>query len=155
MTYTPEPQNTLLIPSGTFESPDKKHLFIILTKACANSQHLIVSVSSIKEGIRHDDTCELEVGCHPFITKPSFIFYAKAERVRSAGLIKCVEGWVYTPKERLADDIFQRVCNGIDASPFTPRWAKKYFAENCEPRQSAPNSAGAEISPRPAISRTC
>lgn len=130
MIYSPEPQNTLLLPSGTFEAPDRKHLFIIMTKACANGQHLLLSVSSIKEGVRHDATCEIEVGCHPFITKPSFIFYAKAAQVRSDRLIKCVEGWLYTPKERLADEVFQRVCAGVDASPFTPRWAKKYFAEN-------------------------
>lgn len=130
MTYTPEPQNTLLLPSGTFESPDKKHLFIIMTKVCANGQHLLVSVSSIKEEVRHDPTCELNVGCHPFVTRPSFVFYAKASRARSDLLVKCVEGWVYTPKERLADDVFARVCAGITTSPFTPRWAKTYFTEN-------------------------
>lgn len=64
MTYSPEPQNTLLLPSGTFEAPDRKHLFIIMTKACANGQHLLLSVSSIKQGVRHDATCELEV-IHP------------------------------------------------------------------------------------------
>lgn len=130
MTYSPEPQKTLLLPSGTFESPDKKHLFIIMTKVCANGQHLLLSVSSIKEGVKYDATCELQVGCHPFVTLPSYVFYAKASQVRSDLLIKCVDGWVYTPKERLADDVFGRVCAGVDASPFTPRWAKKYFAEN-------------------------
>lgn len=130
MTYSPKPRNTLLMPSGTFEAPDKKHLFIIMTKVCVNGQHLLLSVSSIKTGVKHDATCELEIGCHPFVTKPSFILYAKATQVRSDRLIKCVEGWLYTPKERLADDVFQRVCVGVDESRFTPRWAKKYFAEN-------------------------
>jgi hypothetical protein len=130
VTYTPEPQNTLLLPSGTFESPDKKHLFVIMTKACADGQHLLLSVSSIKSEVKHDPTCELDAGCHPFVTKPSFVLYAKASRVRSDLLIKCVDGWVYTPKERLADDVFARVCTGVAASPFTPRWAKKYFTEN-------------------------
>lgn len=130
MTYSPEPQKTLLLPSGTFESPDKKHLFIIMTKVCANGQHLLLSVSSIKEGVKYDATCELEVGCHPFITLPSYVLYAKASQVRSDLLIKCVDGWVYTPKERLADNVFGQVCAGVGASSFTPRWAKKYFAEN-------------------------
>lgn len=132
MSYEPEPQNTLLLPSGTFESPDKKHLFIVMTKVCANGQHLLLSVSSIKDGVKHDSTCELEVGCHPFITARSYIFYAKAAQVRSAQLIKCVDGWLYTPKDRLADDIFKRVCDGVDVSPFTPRWAKKYYASNAQ-----------------------
>lgn len=130
MTYSPEPQNTLLLPSGTFESPDKKHLFIIMTAVCQNGQHLLLSVSSIKESVKHDVTCELEVGCHPFITAASYIFYAKAAQVRSDLLVKCVDGWVYTPKERLADNVFQRVSAGVGRSPFTPRWAKRYFAKN-------------------------
>jgi hypothetical protein len=128
--YSPEPQNTLLLPSGTFESPDQKHLFIVMTRICAAGQHLLLSASSIKEGVKHDDTCELEVGCHPFIVKPSYILYARAAQVRSDMLIKCVDGWLYTPKERLADEVFERVCAGIDASPFTPKWAKRYFADN-------------------------
>lgn len=130
MTYSPEPQNTLLLPSGTFESPDKKHLFIIMTKVCPNGQHLLLSSSSIKAGVKYDATCELETGCHSFITKPSYIVYAKTALVRSDLLIKCVDGWLYTPKERLADDVFARVCAGVNASPFTPRGMKKYFAEN-------------------------
>lgn len=80
--------------------------------------------------MKYDATCELEVGCHEFIKKPSYILYARAERLRSAGLVKCVDGWVYTPKERLADAVFARVCAGIEASPFIPKWARKYYAEN-------------------------
>lgn len=130
MTYEPEPQKTLLIPSGTYESPDKKHLFIIMTKVCADAQHLLLSVSSIKEGIWHDATCVLNPGSHEFIKRPSFVLYSKASCVRAQGLITCVEGWTYTPKARLDDEVFASVCEGVDASPHTPRWAKKYFAEN-------------------------
>ena len=130
MIYRPEPQNTLLLPSGTFESPDKKHLFIIMTKICSLGQHLLVSVSSIKDGVKHDPTCELEAGCHPFIVRPSFVFYARADRVRSDLLIKCVDGWLYTPKERLNDEVFARVCAGLIDSPFTPRREKAYFLNN-------------------------
>lgn len=89
-----------------------------------------MSASSIKEGVRYDATCELAPGCHEFIRLPSYIFYAKATLLRSQGIIKCVEGWTYTPKARLEDVVFVRVCEGVDASPHTPRWAKKYFAEN-------------------------
>lgn len=130
MTYVPEPKNTLLIPSGTFEAPDKKHLFIIMTAICNQGHHLVLSASSVKEGVKYDATCELEIGCHEFIKKPSYILYARAERLRSAGLVKCVDGWVYTPKERLADDVFARVCAGIEGSPFIPKWARKYYTEN-------------------------
>lgn len=101
-----------------------------MTKICLNGQHLLTSVSSIKDGIRHDTTCELEPGCHEFVRHPSYVLYAKASLVRHQGLIKCVEGWTYTPKARLNDEVFSRVCYGVAVSPHTPRWAKKYFAEN-------------------------
>lgn len=130
MIYVPEQKNTILIPSGTIETPDKKHLFIIMTKVCQEGHHLVVSVSSVKDGLRHDSTCELGIGSHPFITKPSFILYARAERLRSNLLAKCVEGWVYTPRERLDDAVFERVCDGVEISPYTPRWVKRYFATN-------------------------
>lgn len=130
MTYSPEPRKTLLIPSGTFEAPDKKHLFIIMTKACSDGFHLLVSVSSIKEGVKHDPTCELAAGSHPFIAVPSFILYAKSDKVKSDLLVKCVKSWTYTPKETLDASVFSRVCLGVNASAHTPRWAKKYFAAN-------------------------
>ncbi|MEL5876056.1 hypothetical protein [Cereibacter sphaeroides] len=103
-----------------------------MTNACVHAQHLLLSISSIKEGIWHDSTCVLDPGCHEFVKRPSFVLYAKAERVRAQGLIKCVEGWIYTPRARLDDEVFARVCAGVDASPHTPRWAKAYFAENSQ-----------------------
>lgn len=130
MTFSPAPQNTLLLPSGTFEDPDKKHLFIIMTETCANGQQLLVPVCSIKTGVKHDAACELAAGCHPFIKKQSYVLYARSELTRTERLVKCVEGWVYTPKERLDNPVFEDVCVGLTKSIFTPRWAKKYFNEN-------------------------
>ena len=106
------------------------HLFIIMTKACANKEHLLLPVSSIKSGIYHDPSCELPVGCHGFIKAKSYVLHARAQRLKSELLIKCVEGWVYTPKERLDDSTFREVCAGVFASPHTPRWVNRYFADN-------------------------
>ena len=121
MTYSPEQQKTLLIPSGTFESPDKKHLFIIMTKECSNGEHLLIPVSSIKPDLYHDPACELAAGCHGFIRAKSYVLYAKAQKLKSDLLIKCVEGWVYTPKEPVDDTTFRSVCAGIDVSRHIPR----------------------------------
>ena len=130
MTYLPELRDTLLIPSGTFEAPDKKHLFIVMTEACAGGQHFLLSASTIRTGVFHDSTCTLAIGCHSFITAPSYIAYAKAMRVGTDHLVKCVEGWLFTPKDKLSTEEFARVCAGVKISPFTPKWAKIYFDQN-------------------------
>jgi hypothetical protein len=128
--YTPKKGCSLLIPSGTANSPDKHHLFFIVSERCADGFHRLFSACSIKEGITYDATCILAPEHHPFIKTPSYILYAKPEKLRAEGIIKCVTGWLYTPKEDCPPDVLKQICNGIAASPFTPRWAKKYYAAN-------------------------
>jgi hypothetical protein len=128
--YTPAKGFSLLIPSGTLNSPDKHHLFFIVSNACADGFHLLFSVCSIRDGISYDPTCVLDVGSHPFVKAPSYVLYAKPEKLRAEGIRKCVAGWTYTPKEECSADLLKRVCDGIASSAFTPRWAKKYYAEN-------------------------
>lgn len=128
--WKPAKKKCLLIPSGTANDPDRHHLFVILTDRCVDGFHLAVSVSSIKDGIKHDDTCLLDSGCHEFITKHSFVMYGRIQKLRSESIEKCVGGWVYKPKQDLSDDQFVRIAEGVATSPFTPRWAKTYFKDN-------------------------
>lgn len=85
---------------------------------------------SVKPGIIHDITCVLPVGSHPFITTESFVLYGKARQTSAAGLTKCVDGWTFHAKGDMADPPLQSICDGVVASPFTPRWAKKYYLVN-------------------------
>lgn len=39
-------KGTLLIPSGPTHDPDKKHLFVVCTDACAEGRHLLVPINS-------------------------------------------------------------------------------------------------------------
>lgn len=57
MSYKPIKKGPLLIPSGSNRNPDGLHLHIILTDACANCQHLLVSISTVRVGQYHDPTC--------------------------------------------------------------------------------------------------
>jgi hypothetical protein len=117
----------LLVPSGTKVDPDRKHLFITLTNACPRGFHLLVSLCSIKAGIFHDPTCELSPGMHPFITADSYILYSRPEQLAGARIVKCVEGWTYRPYGDMEAEALQTICNGLMASSFTPRWAKKFY----------------------------
>jgi len=128
--YVPEKRNTLLIPSGTFEDPERKHLFVIVTNKGENNSFLAVPVSSIKPDIYYDKTTLLPVGCHSFIRKPSYVLYEKADILKADRLIKCVEGWVYTPREKMPLPQFKAICNGVTVSEHTPQRIIAYFKRN-------------------------
>ena len=47
-------------------------------------------------------------------------------------LKKCVDGWTFHEKEPVSDDLFDRICEGIERSEFTPRGMKKFYLDNKE-----------------------
>lgn len=122
MDYEPKKQGTLLLPSG----PNGMHLFIIINDKCQNNQHLLLSITTIREGVHHDATTVLEVGDHPFIRHPSFIY---PEQRRTDLIKKNVLNQLFIPKEDLEDAVFSRVCDGIEQSDFSPPWAIRYYLE--------------------------
>jgi hypothetical protein len=128
--YKPAKGCTLLIPSGTAVDPDGKHLFVVVTNPCTGGFHLLVSVTSVKPNRQHDPTCLLEAGEHPFLDRQSYVFYAKAQQLGHAGIIKCVGSGLYITKESCTAGMLKKVCEGISASAMTPRWAKEYFRVN-------------------------
>ncbi|MEN9868974.1 MAG: hypothetical protein RL748_4564 [Pseudomonadota bacterium] len=77
--------DALLIPSG----PQGSHLFIVLNDpkplpGYGNGDHCVLAnISSIKPHIAHDETCLVQVGTHPFVTQPSFVYY-RGIRVEAA-----------------------------------------------------------------------
>lgn len=86
----------------------------------------MVNLSSIKEGVFHDDTCEVQPGEHPFVTRPSFAVYRSAVVERAERLTKMVDGWVYKAHEDASNELTERIYAGIMASRFTPNHVKAY-----------------------------
>lgn len=130
MPYVVEPGSALLIPSGTNADPSKKHLFVCLTTACEQGEHLLVSVSSIKAGVFHDPTCVIAVGEHDFVTVPSFVEYRLAKTIDGARLKLCAENGIYIPKSPVSATLLARICDGLEDSSFTAAKLKKYFIVN-------------------------
>jgi len=130
MPYEPIKKGTLLVPSGSYNNPDAHHLHVILTDACTNSQHLLVSITSIKAGISYDDACVIEAGEHAFIGHRSYVYYRRSRQDRAAHLTKCVEGGLFHPRDPVSDALFERICEGIELSRFIPRWVRNYYREN-------------------------
>ena len=118
MPYEPAKGKTLLIPSGTQSDPNKRHLFVLLTDACALRMHLLVSLSRVKEGVHFDPACVFEPGEHRFVKERSFAAYRLARIDLAEKLIKHVEAWDFTPKDDMQPQLVERMCAGIEASDF-------------------------------------
>jgi hypothetical protein len=126
MSYVPYKGGTLLVPSG----PSGLHLFAILTNKCQNGFHLLVSVTSIKEGKSHDPACVYTSGEHPFITHDSYALYRLAEQKRSEAISSGVEKGYFIPKDDMPTQCLNRICDGIAKSEFVSPWVIEYFAKN-------------------------
>ncbi|WP_146172497.1 hypothetical protein [Mesorhizobium helmanticense] len=118
----------MLIPSGPGE--DGKHLYAILTNPCQNASCLLVTVTSIKEGRFFDPACRIEPGEHEFITKPSYVEYRMSRILRCEQITKCVDGWYFTPKPAVSDDLINRMRQGVVDSNFTAKLVLKYLEDN-------------------------
>ena len=126
MTYVPYKGGTLLVPSG----PSGMHLFTILTNRCDDGFHLLVSITSIREGIAYDPACVFAGDEHPFTKHPSHVFYRIMEQKRSEALANGVAKGLFIPKEDMPEVPFQNICNGIETSEFIGPWAVEYYRKN-------------------------
>jgi hypothetical protein len=115
----------MLMPSGTNDNPDQKHLFIVCSDACAEGNHLLVSITG---WINHlcDGTTRLGKGDHPFLYKDSYVFYRKARIEHGDAISKGVAAGEFVLKEPISDDWVKAIMLGICESPQTSRKVKKY-----------------------------
>lgn len=123
---------TLLIPSGTEQDPNRKHLFILMNTPVTNEKLvLLLSLSSLKANRPHDATCIIqpeEVG-HSFVTKPSFIEYSKAMIEPVAKLERGVKQGLLIPQGTIEREVFQRILAGVMLSNRVPHKCKQFVKE--------------------------
>lgn len=112
----------MLVPSGPTD-----HLFIVCNDTCKLGANLFVNISSVVDPC--DTTCVLDVGDHPFIRHPSFVFYARAVVISVESLQRGFEQSRITPQDDLAEEVFQRVVDGITVSPDTPAKVVRYYTQ--------------------------
>ena len=128
MNYVALKCHAMLIPSGTYDDPNRKHIFIVCSDACKNGNHIIVSITS---WVNHlcDGTLRLKVGDHPFITKDSYIIYRKARIESSQFLSAGVDSGKIIPHNDATKELVEKILEGLCKSPHAPRKVKKYA--NC------------------------
>jgi len=95
--FVPFRRATLLIPSGSNQNLERKHLFVLLTdpietKDFDEKHVLLVNITSVPEGLPYDSTCVLKIGEHRFVKHDSYVFYAKA-RIESANKLLQTTSW--------------------------------------------------------------
>ena len=122
--FLPVRRATLLIPSGPPGDPDRKHLFILLTDPRADDRGtasvLMVSLSTIRQGVPFDRSCLLYPGDHPFVRRDSYVVYQRARLEAVDAVLRGVNSGQLVPQAALNGGVFATVCRGFEESRLTP-----------------------------------
>lgn len=123
---------TLLIPSGSINRPDLKHLAILLTNPIGPAKQILtVTVSTLRGNKFDDHTCIINAGEHDFIKQPSFVAYwaCRCDCVESQ-ILNGISSKMFTPMQPLKEDVFARVIAGVEKSAHTKPFAKKFLKDS-------------------------
>jgi hypothetical protein len=74
-----------------------------------------------------DTTTIINVGDHPFISRPSIVYYADARDVDTVVLAAAIQAKVARRHQPFTQPVLARIQAGIGLSPFTPRKLKALF----------------------------
>lgn len=111
----------MIRPGDTFVlafSGEGRHLWIVAATSKAG-ECLLVNLTTLRHNI--DQTVVVRAGEHPFITRPSAVFYAGARICRTAALLEAQRDGRATPHGRLERKLLELILEGFRASPHTPR----------------------------------
>lgn len=122
MPYVPYKKGTVLIPTG-----GTKHLFAIITDKCAAGEHLLVNLTSVRAGIRHDNACEVSPGEHSFVKQESYVEYRRAETMAATRISARVDDGTYTTHDDLSDALLQAFRDGVEDSDHVKQRVHEYY----------------------------
>lgn len=116
----------------------KLHLFFVLTNPLSAAQYgygsrlkvLSVNISTIRDNIPYDNTCEIEVGEHPFIRNRSFVKYSKMMIDDAQDIEKMMNSAVIVPKEPCSTVLLKRILQGALDSERTGQEFQNIISEN-------------------------
>ena len=125
-------KGTILIPTGPVE-----HLHFIccdrvfypnLNKECV----LLVNTSSIDQDIEYDQTCVLNIGDHPFVTHPSYIYYRKADIFGADSINRNIAEGNFAIHQSCSDEVFEKILYGFETSDEVRIKIKKFYYKYCK-----------------------
>jgi hypothetical protein len=115
--------DTVLLPKPGYE---KEHLWALITAPDPESGDAIM-VNLTTQRSHSDTTTIIQTGEHPFVDRPTVVFYADARMVNVNTLDEGVRQKVVRQHDGLSKELLQRIQNGLLASNFTPDKIKKAF----------------------------
>lgn len=124
MLFIPNQRATLLVPSGPSHDSGRKHLFVLLTNPHDDGRgvrhNLMAPLASYRPEKRHDPTCILHRGDHPFIRHDSYVAYRLMRLEPSDVILQQVKAGLLIPKEVMPEAAFRLICQGVACSGQTP-----------------------------------
>lgn len=131
MLFIPMPGVALLVPTPIPGKPDLKHLHVLLTGALqsggngGDSEVVLVSMSSVRQGVPHDSSCILNVGDHANVEWPSYLAYQRAATYSVTQLQDGLDSCRMFLRPTFEDMVLERIVRGAIISLHTPRKIKK------------------------------
>lgn len=105
---------------------DIEHLWVLITRPDPQT-HEAIMVNVTTQRPHSDVTTILQPGDHPFIQRPSVVFYADARMVDVRLLDQILARGGGRPHAPVAPAVLQRIQTGVARSPFTSRKLKEAF----------------------------
>lgn len=116
----------LLVPSGTYHDPSRKHLHVVCSMPDATGNVVIVSITTYTNDLC-DQTCVLQAHEHPWLRHKSFVLYRKAEIISAVALQARIDSGEVAERDDVNPQTFLRIKNGLCNSPQTKRKVKRYL----------------------------
>jgi hypothetical protein len=111
---------------------DVEHLWILLTKPDPITQQVIMVNITTERSHSSDKTTVLVEGDHPFIKKPSVVFYADASVIDVRLIEQAISSGVSRTHAKFSSRVLAQIQAGIQTSPMTPKKIKVAYAAAVE-----------------------
>ena len=106
---------------------DIEHLWVLITGPDP-AAHEAIMVNVTTQRPHSDTTTVLQPGAHPFIQRPSVVFYADARTVDARLLDQVIARGGGRSHAAFSPEVLRMIQAGVPKSPFTPRKIKEAFA---------------------------
>lgn len=105
----------------------QSHLFVIVLDIDPkNNSTIIIPIDTIR-GSKHDKQTTLDIGCHEFITRNSYVNYRRAKLVTTDNLQNLILQGIAKRKKPCSKELLDRIRDGILKSEFTPMEIREIY----------------------------
>jgi len=105
----------------------QSHLFIIILDCEEHTKNTVIVYTQTLRSPKADRTTVLHPGEHKFIKRDSHIEYNQAKIVSAMDLERMLQDGRARLMDRMGNDVFTRICDGILKSPFTPMDVREMY----------------------------